>query len=185
MGMPAQHTEWTAELVRALPEDGRRHEVLDGALLVSPAPSWDHQRVTKELVVVLDAWLRRTGLGEVMISPADVEFSPRRLLQPDLFVVPAAERRPRGWQDVKALLLAVEVVSPATARADRGAKRIIYQDEQVPEYWVVDLDARLVERWRPTEQRPEIITGTLRWDPRPGTSPLEIDLPELFARALD
>ena len=62
-------------------------------------------------------------------------------------------------------LLAVEVLSPSTARADRTVKRRLYQRAGVPEYWIVDLEARLVERWRPADERPEVLTDTLTWRP--------------------
>lgn len=185
MGMPAQETEWTAEMARALPDDGKRYEVLDGELFVSPAPSWDHQSVVGRLHLLLAPHVEAHGLGRAMLSPADIEFSPRRLLQPDLFVVPASERRPRDWRDVKALLLAVEVLSPGTARADRLRKRVIYQQQRVPEYWIMDPDARVVERWRPDDERPEILAEVLRWRPREDVAPLEIDLVAFFASALD
>ena len=104
----------------------------------------------------LRPYTESNGLGEALISPTDIEFSPRRLVQPDLFVVPMdGGRRPKTWRDISSLLLAVEVLSPSTARADRLRKRRIYQDEGVPEYWIVDLDARMVERWRPRDERPE------------------------------
>ena len=80
------------------------------------------------------------------------------------------------------LLLAIEVLSPSTARADRTVKRLLFQRTGVPEYWIVDLDARLVERWRPGDDRPEVLAETLRWQADPTTAPLEIDLPQFFAR---
>ena len=92
-------TEWTAAMVAALPDDGNRYEVLDGELAMTPAPSWDHQRVA-------------------LVAPADVEFSSRRLLEPDVFVVPRTPDapRPRSFADAKRVLLAIEVLSPSTAR---------------------------------------------------------------------
>lgn len=185
MGMPVQQTEWTAEKARALPDDGKRYEVLDGELFVTPAPSWDHQSVVERLYLLLAPHVETHGLGWARLSPADIEFSPRRLVQPDLFVVPASEGgRPRGWSDVQSLLLAVEVLSLTTARADRLRKRVIYQSQHVPEYWIVDPDARVVERWRPDDERPEIVTDALRWQPRSDIAPLEIDLAAFFAAAL-
>jgi len=132
MGMPAQQTEWTAEMARALPDDGQRYEVLDGALFVSPAPSPHHQKAVMALLRRLDPYVRTNGLGETLPSPADIEFSSRRLVQPDVFVVPASAKL-RDWRDVTSLLLAAEVLSPSTARADRLSKRVIYQSQQVPE----------------------------------------------------
>lgn len=185
MGMPAQETEWTAEMARALPDDGKRYEVLDGELAVTPAPSLRHQSVAQYLWLILDRYVREHGIGYAIMAPADVEFSSRRLLQPDVFVVPGDGGRPKRWSDIRSLLLAVEVLSPSTARHDRIEKRGIYLSEGVPEYWIVDSDARLVDRWRPGDERPEVIAERLEWQPREGVEPLAIDLPEFFAMALD
>ena len=78
------------------------------------------------------------------------------------------------------LILAVEILSPVTARADRIVKRRLYQGEGVPEYWIVDVDARLVERWRPGDERPEIVTDRLEWRPDPAHSALEMELAAYF-----
>jgi Uma2 family endonuclease len=122
----------------------------------------------------------------VFSSPADIEFDPHTLVQPDVFVAPSvAGRRPRNWAEITGLLLAVEVLSPSSARADRMTKRRRYQRAGVPEYWVVDLDARLIERWRPRDERPELVTEVLRWELRAGVEPLAIDLPAYFRVVLD
>jgi Uma2 family endonuclease len=103
------------------------------------------------------------------------------LLQPDVFVVPdTGQGEPRSWKDVTALLLTVEALSPSTARADRLKKRPIYQQQRVPEYWIVDIDSRLVERWRPDDDRPEILVDVLEWRPKDEIDPLLIDLNEIF-----
>lgn len=186
MAMPVQQGEWTAELARALPDDGNRYEVLDGELFVTPAPARLHQRALLELYDRLKPYVTAHRLGELLLSPADIEFSPKRLVQPDLFLIPEEPGgRSKTWRDVKSLQLAVEVLSPSTARADRITKRKIYQDEGVPEYWIVDLDARVVERWRPDDERPEILTDALVWRPRANIEPLTIDLEEYFAAVLD
>jgi Uma2 family endonuclease len=78
----------------------------------------------------------------------------------------------------------IEVLSPTTARADRHVKRRLYQRERVPEYWIVDVDARLVERWRPEDQRPEILAEQLAWQPEPSQPPLVIDLAGYFREVL-
>jgi Uma2 family endonuclease len=185
MAMPVQG-KWTAELARALPDDGNRYEVLDGELFVTPAPALLHQRALLELYDRLKPYVVAHGLGEALLSPADIEFSPKRLVQPDLFVIPDAPGgRRKAWREVKSLLLAVESLSPTTARADRIKKRKIYQDEGVPEYWIIDLDARAFERWRPSDERPEILADTLVWHPRAEIEPLTIDLEEYFTAVLD
>jgi Uma2 family endonuclease len=71
-------------------------------------------------------------------------------------------------------------LSPSTARFDRTVKRPFYQRVGVPEYWIVDLDARLVERWRPSDERPEIIIGKLAWRPDGAQSELLLQLEELW-----
>jgi Uma2 family endonuclease len=120
-----------------------------------------------------------------MISPADIELSPHDLLQPDVCVVPLSDGRLiRNWKEVTTLLLSSEVLSPSTARADRIEKRDILQDHGIPEYWIVDLDARVFERWRPSDDRPEILSDTLRWHPVPTVDALEINLVEYFESVL-
>jgi len=186
MGMPAQHTDWTAEMARALPDDGNRYEVLDGELFVSPAPSFDHQRVVGALYSVLRTYVLAHQLGEVFIAPADIEFSTGRLLQPDVFVIPPTPGvRPRTFRDVGRLLLSAEVLSPATARAVRTRKRAILKDERVPEYWIVDPDGRVIERWTPDDDGPGVLSATITWQPDQRVPALVIDLPRFFAEALD
>lgn len=179
MGMPAQDTNWTLEMVRALPEDGKRYEVLDGALLVSPAPSFRHQRAVSLLYEILAPYTRSHRIGETLTSPADIELSPTRMVQPDVFVIPA-DVKTASWQDVTRLLLAAEVISPSTARWDRFDKRTAYQDKKVPEYWAVDLDARAFERWRPADVRPELLDSELVWHPVAESPPLAINLVKYF-----
>ena len=186
MGMPQISRAWTPNEVRALPDDGRRYEVVAGQLLVTPAPSFRHQEAVYRLTRALRDYSERTGVGYALMSPADIEPEAGALVQPDVFVgrLPAG-RRPRTWADFGRLLLAVEVVSPSTARADRTVKRLLFQRAAVPEYWVVDLDARLVERWRPGDDRPEVLTELLRWQPDPAITPLEIDVAAFFAQVLE
>jgi Uma2 family endonuclease len=76
------------------------------------------------------------------------------------------------------------VVSRRTARVDRGRERLLYQRERVAEYWIVDLDSRLVERWRPDDERPEIVRDTLEWRVSGTAEPLVMDLSSLFDEAL-
>jgi Uma2 family endonuclease len=186
MGMPETLERWTAARVRELPDDGNRYEVVDGELLVTPAPTFDHQEAAFELATTLRAYLTDTGIGHAVMSPADIELDPHTLVQPDVFVVPLIEgRRPKDWTDIRGLVLAVEILSPSTARADRTVKRRRYQRAGVPEYWIVDLDARLVERWRPGDERPEVLTERVLWQPEGAANPLTIDLPDFFSRVLD
>ena len=184
MGMPQTEPRWTAELVRALPDDGKRYELVSGELVVTPAPAPLHQSILAALFDRMSPYLRSTGAGRIRWSPADLAFGEEEVLQPDLFVLPASlPEAIRQWSDVTALLLAVEVLSPSTARYDRIVKRRRYQRAGVPEYWIVDPDARVIERWRPEDQRPEVASEILEWRPTPDAPPLLIDLPPLFAEA--
>lgn len=190
MSMPAPITSpWTPERVRQelLREDQPwpRYELVDGVLLVTPAPRFDHQRLVRALYDRLTTYVRQHRVGELCWSPADISLDDRSIVQPDLFLVPPGQSWPGSiWTDVKGLALAVEVLSPGSARHDRGAKRDHYQRHGVPEYWIVDGDARLVERWRPETDRPEILRERLVWHPESAAEALAIDLPALFAEAL-
>ena len=186
MAMPTREsTVTTIEELLALPDDGLRHELLDGVHVVTPAPEYPHQGVLGEFYFALRKALEGQDELQVLTSPADIVLSPRTLVQPDLFVV---RKQPgkvvKKWSEVGVPVLAIEFLSPSTAARDRGAKRRIYQRAGVAEYWIVDLDARLVERWRPSDERPEIVTDILRWDPGTGMTPVAIGLPELFRQVL-
>ena len=183
--MPAVATRWTPDLVRVLPADGNRYECLGGSLLVTPAPRYVHQYAVLELARALAPVVAEAGDLALLLAPADIELG-GDLLQPDLFVVDHAGRpRPSDAAAVRAVVLVIEITSPTTARVDRGTKRERYQRAGIPEYWIVDLDARLIERWRPMDERPEILAATLHWTPRAGGPALDLDLPALLSRVLD
>ncbi len=168
----------------ALPDDGLRHELLDGQHVVTPAPSRLHQRALSELHSALKASLADRTDVEVLFSPADVRIGPRSLVQPDLFIIakdPAGKNR--EWEDAPLPFLVVEVPSPSTAPRDRGAKRRLYLQADVEEYWIVDLDARLVERWRRGDDRPEMLDETLVWSLENGASG-SVDLADLFTKIM-
>ena len=181
MGMPETTGRWTREMVLTLPDDGKRYELFDGELLVSPAPSWLHQRMVRALYDRLAPYVRDHNLGEVLLSPADVPLDGEQVAQPDVFVIPpSAARPPASWTDLPNPILVLEVLSPSTARYDRLTKRRAFQRAGIPEYWVADADARAVDRWRPADDRPEVLDERLTGQPSPEHPPLEIDLPALF-----
>lgn len=183
MGMPIVHKQhWTVEEVWGLPEvPGERYEVVDGVLLVSPAPSRVHQRAVRVLLELLQRYVRETKIGEALPAPFDVVLGDDTLVQPDVCVLQLLLERaltddPRTRPPP---LLAVEVLSPATARHDRIVKRPRYQRTGV-EGWMVDLDSRLVERWTPDAVRPEICSTSIEWQPIDASVPLIIDLVAVF-----
>jgi len=186
MAMPTLRRRWTVDDLQDLPDDGNRYEIIDGELFATPSPSPRHQDAIVEMYVLLREYLSRERVGHAFVSPADVIFSPKRVVQPDLFVAPlVAGRRPDRWDDVGRLLLAVEVLSPSTARADRVDKRALFREEGVSEYWIIDLDARTVERSTPADPRVEVLADQIEWTPEGAASPLTIDLTRYFARVLD
>ena len=188
MHMATATRRWTADEVRALIDETRhwpRYELVDGELLVTPSPRMAHQSAVGALHLLLHPYAKAHALGDVMLSPADIALEPGSVLQPDVFLVPPDPRgRAREWSEVRALTLAVEVLSPGSARHDRTVKRRYYQRNGVAEYWIVDLDARLVERWRPADERPEILDERLEWRPDPALPPLVVDLPAFFRDVL-
>lgn len=183
MVMPqlAHPTEWTRDRVLDLPDDGKRYELVAGTLLVSPSPRPRHQDVVRLLVEHLAPYVRHQSVGRLFFSPSDLELRPGELFQPDVFVVPPTPGGPpREWSGYDRPILVIEVASPSTARYDRAVKRVAFQEVGIPEYWIVDPDARLVERWRPGDDRPEVLLDQLEWAPPGASEPLRIDLPVLF-----
>ena len=191
MAMPAETVRrWTArevrQLIAAAPLATPRYELVDGELLVTPGPAPLHQLAIVKLIVALAAYLVREPVGHVITSPSDVELEPEFIAQPDVFVVPTTE-----WKHVVAeglpireLLLAIEVLSPSSSRHDRVRKRPLYQ-RHVADYWIVDVDARLIERWTPGDDRPEQLTETATWQPAGSVNAFSLELPAFFASILE
>ena len=170
----------------ALPEDSScREELLDGVYVVSPNPTLRHQRAVMAMYHRLTPALERHP--DLLLFPlsGDIVLGSRTVVVPDLFVVPKPPSAYVHWREVARPILAVEILSPGTAGRDRGIKRRLYQQAKVPEYWIVDLDSRLVERWRPGDDRPEILSETLTWQPSESAAPFELDLAAFFAEVLD
>jgi Uma2 family endonuclease len=155
---------------------------VDGELLMTPAPAQRHEIVLLRLSVLVHEYVASLpGVAQTFVSRGDVIWGPDEYVQPDLFVVPAQEVT-GNWRDCQHLLLAAEVVSPSSARGDRVRKRSLYQRRGVATYWVVDPDARVVEVWRPRDDRPEIVTDVLRWRVHGEADELVVDLPALFTQ---
>jgi Uma2 family endonuclease len=174
---------WTAGMVCALPPDGQRHETVHGELLVTPAPRVWHEIVADRLVDALKEYFAVEPAGMALKATADISWAPDVLVQPDVFVAPVSELRTLDWAAVQSLLLVVEILSPSSARADRFAKRRVYQEFGVPLYWAVDADARQVECWTPEALFPRVQSERISWHPLGAAAPCFIELAELF-RAL-
>ncbi len=185
MAMPAIRRRWTASAVRELQNNAwPRYELIDGELLVTPSASPSHQGFALELAMQLNPYTEKQSIGITLLPPADIELREESIVQPDVFVLPPDDRAliDIKWTDFRSLVLAVEVLSPSTARDDRTRKRDLYMDNNVAEYWIVDLDGRLVERWFPGRENPIVETSAFEWRPAGSSEPLTIDLPALFDR---
>jgi Uma2 family endonuclease len=133
----------------ALPNDGRRYEIHDGELSVTPAPGRTHQAVILRLAAALHAHVSACGLGEVYIAPFDVILAETTIVQPDIIFV-ANDRlgtlSERGAEGAPTLV--IEALSPSTTRTDRSTKLQLYARHTVPYYWIVDPDRRVIEVYR-------------------------------------
>lgn len=180
MGMPDTARRYTVEEVLAFPPDGNRYELVAGELLVTPAPSPHRQVLVAELLAALHGYLAPwRATVRVFPGPADIFWSPDDYVQPDIVVVPAREVT-GDWRDCQTLLLAVEVISPSSARYDRVTKRRLYQRQGVATAWLVDPLARVVEVWHPADERPQVVTEVLTWQVRSDAPELQIGLDDLF-----
>lgn len=182
MSMPsALDRYYTREDVLAFPDDGNRYELVYGELLVSPSPRHRHQWAILQLATALNAYVQHQRIGTVGISPADLSFGRRDLIiQPDLFVVAGAGAESLEWDELRQLLLVVEVLSPSTSRSDRFTKRRLYQDLRIPVYWIIDPEQRRAEVWTPDATEPTYETARLTWHPPGASEGLSIELSAVF-----
>ncbi len=132
----------------ALPDDGKRYQLLEGELVEMPSPTSWHQVVSGELYSALRAHVLEHRLGRVLYAPLDVVLEDRTVVQPDVIFVSnermgiLRRRNVEGAPD-----LCVEIPSPGTERVDRVRKLGLYARHGVPHYWIVDLEARSIEEY--------------------------------------
>jgi Uma2 family endonuclease len=167
------------------PEDGQRHEILDGEHYVTPAPYLKHQAVSAQLTAVLHRYIKENRLGQLFTAPVDVLLSPHDIVQPDLVFISnerssiLTERNIQGAPD-----LAVEILSDSTRRIDQGKKLDRYERFGVDEYWLVDPVRETVTIHRRSEDRFRQV-ATLRAEAQdvlttPLLPGLELRLEEIF-----
>jgi Uma2 family endonuclease len=139
----------------ALPDDGLRHELIDGEHFVTPSPGSAHQLIAGNLHFLIRTYLVGHPIGVIMLAPFDIVLTDFDVVEPDLiyfskprFEEIVGERSARGAPDV-----AVEVLSPSTRRRDEITKRRLYERTGVREYWVVDPELETVKLYRAAEGR--------------------------------
>jgi Uma2 family endonuclease len=136
----------TYDDLQRFPDDLFRREIIDGELLVTPAPGRRHQRAVAELISLLLRYAKEHG-GEALPAPVDVRFSDVDVVEPDLVFVRADRVASLGDEPFIRVPpdLAVEVSSASTRRDDLTRKKALYERYGVAEYWFVDLDADRLE----------------------------------------
>ena len=137
---------WTYDEYAALPDDGKRYEIVNGVLLMTPAPSPDHQSIAARLTYYLFMHVELAGLGRVFPTPIDVELGPKNVFQPDVVVLLNAHLdKIAAKKIIGAPDLVIEIASGGTATYDRVSKYDIYARAGIPEYWIVRPTNRTIE----------------------------------------
>ena len=132
------------------PDDGLRHELIDGEHYVTPSPNLKHQKVSGNLHLLIGAWLEQHAIGQIFYAPFDVVFSRFDVVEPDLLYL--SNERASGVltsanvQGVPELV--IEIGSPSTRKRDETIKRQLYERAGVAEYWVVDPEIDVVRVYR-------------------------------------
>ncbi len=182
MAMPVVVPRYTLRDLESFPDDGSRYELLDGVLLVTPAPALRHELVVATIVRALNGYLS-PDLARVF-SRGSVEVEPNLHLEPDVLVVPTGElghgmSPEASWTAIHRWWLAVEVSGAGSSLYDRDHKGPAYLALGVREVWRVDLKDRCVFVSRPgtSEQRQ---AGQVIWHPPELLEPLRLSVPELF-----
>ena len=132
------------------PDDGKRHELIDGDHYSTPSPNIRHQRISGNLTLTIDLWLQDHPLGEIFYAPLDVILSNFDVVEPDLLFV-SNERAPAllaGEYVTGAPDLLIEIASPETRQRDETIKRRLYERWNVIEYWVVDPEIDVIRVYR-------------------------------------
>ena len=129
----------------SMPDDGRRYEILEGDLAMTPSPVVNHQRLVARLYLLFQHWVESGAGGEVFLAPLTVILADDDVVEPDLFWISAAripglvKKHVHGAPDI-----VVEILSPSSARRDRTVKSRVYHRHGVKEYWLVDPASRSI-----------------------------------------
>jgi len=129
---------WDYAAYAAIPEDGKRHEIIEGEHFVNPAPTLYHQEVSRHIQFQLYTQIELTEQGKVINAPVDLQLSDHDIVQPDLVIVTRARKHIMTPIKIKGVPdLVVEILSPSNPRHDLETKRKLYENSGIPEYWIV------------------------------------------------
>lgn len=138
------------------PDDGQRHELIDGEHYVTPSPSLRHQAISGRIHLLIGNWLAEHPRGRLFYAPLDVLFSRFDVVEPDLLYV-SNERAPEllaGQHVTGAPDLVIEIGSPSTRSRDETIKRRLYERTDVREYWIVDPEIDVIRVYRRSASTP-------------------------------
>jgi len=183
MVMPLPMPRLTIDMLDDFPEDGTRYELLEGMLLVTPAPNFAHQVVATRLATALTTAVRESGA--VVVAVGAIQRGKHTQLQPDVLVCPPGVRPTLNWRDIRGWWLAVEVLSPSSRLYDREVKRGAYLALGVEEYWIVNPEDCSVELWSSARSGGLRITDEIVWRPAGLVREIAIDLREVFQGVCD
>jgi Uma2 family endonuclease len=178
MAMPISVRRYTLADLERFPNDGNRYELLDGVLLVTPAPSYAHQIVVSRLQFRLTQAVMADGDAGV-VSPGAITVPPKTQLEPDILVVPAGYSLEAKWKEIDEHWLAVEVLSRSSRVYDRETKRDAYVALGVQEVWLVDRWKKVVEVSR-ARGPAELVRDVLHWRMPTLGRTIEISLSDIF-----
>jgi Uma2 family endonuclease len=182
MAMPVTARRFTVDEILDWPDDGNRYELVDGVLLVTPAPVPVHQVVAHRLAAALTA--RSQHWPDVYVaSSGEILIRPDTRMEPDILVFRTPSLHMK-WEEIREHWLAVEVWSPSSVVYDRDVKRDAYLQLGVREVWLVDCGRKQVLVSQPGAARDVVQETLLRWRPPAAPEPAPIDLAEIF-RGLD
>lgn len=132
-------TKWDYASYAAIPDDGRRHEIIDGEHFVNPAPNLYHQTVSRRIQFQLYTSIELQELGVVFNAPVDVQLGDHDIVRPDLVIITRERRRIMTPIKIKGVPdLLVEILSPSNPDHDLQRKRKLYEQYGVAEYWIAD-----------------------------------------------
>lgn len=168
----------------AMPDDGKRYEIIGGELFVNPPPSWGHQHIILWFFELLRGYARESGGGQVTVAPFGVLLGPHDAVEPDVIFLSA--RRPRvPWRDNTIDYppdLVVEVISPSSRRKDRVAKMALYARAGVPEYWTADpMEEAFVMNHLQGNQYVQVAPDADGWLTSPTLAGLRVNPADIFS----
>jgi len=184
--MPSPGVKLTYDDFVQFPDDGMRHELIDGEHYVTPSPNTKHQRISINLTVLIGGWLEHHPIGHLFHAPFDVVFSQYDVVEPDLLYL-SNERASEALTTLHVRgvpELVIEIGSPGTRKRDETVKRRLYERMGVSEYWIVDPDADSIRVYR---RRGDDLTRSFELSAGAGdvlTTPLLPDLEIPLSRVL-